>query len=267
MNNYIMTMRAVDGSVVKLECHDSLPSTLRLARQYAKNSRDYPDRYVIFSEERRTVTEKGKTIVERGIFMSLILRPSMFPSQAGLLSSLAAVAFATGLEEHTTRKIGIGWVSDIFCGEKLIGKASIEGKLDDFTAYEYLIVTFAATLSEEDFPPRMTDLVRQVFEPENTSISLIIAKHILNNFFSFYPNFRYHKKFMDIYQRKFALRAEKIKYLDGDRRESCKVLGVDADNCSLIVENRKKAIMHIASPNKVITPKKLNKKNYLSQKS
>ena len=72
---------------------------------------------------------------------------------------------------------------------------------------------------------------------------------------------------MDIYQRKFALRAEKIKHLNGDRRETCKVLGVDADNCSLIVENRKKAIMHIASPNKVITPKKLNKKNYLSQKS
>ena len=73
MNNYVMTMRAHDGSIVKLECHDSLPSTARLAKQYAQNSRDYPDRYVVFAEEKRTPTEKGKTGIENGIFMSLIL--------------------------------------------------------------------------------------------------------------------------------------------------------------------------------------------------
>ena len=185
-------MRAVDGSVIKLECHDSLPSTARLAKQYAQNSRDYPDRYVIFAEERKRATDAGKQIVERGVFMSLILRPSIFPSQAGLLSALSAAAFATALEEHTTRKIGIGWVSDIFCGDKQIGKVSIEGKLDDFTSYEYLIVSFSATLSDEDFPPRMTDLVRQVFEPENSSIALIIAKHILNNFMKFCKSFEMH---------------------------------------------------------------------------
>jgi hypothetical protein len=44
-------MRASDGSVVKLECHNALPSTAKLAREYAK--RGYPDRYVVFAEGKK----------------------------------------------------------------------------------------------------------------------------------------------------------------------------------------------------------------------
>ena len=51
MSHYVTTMRASDGSVVKLECHDALPSTSHLARQYAKIG--YPDRYVVFAEGKK----------------------------------------------------------------------------------------------------------------------------------------------------------------------------------------------------------------------
>ena len=257
MNHNLTTMRASDGSVVKLECHDALPSTAKLAREYAKLG--YPDRYVVFTERKKKSEsdEKRRSEAERGIYMSCILRPSIFPSQAALLSALCAVAVDTALEEHTTQQIGIGWVSKIYCNGTAIGDVTIEGKLDNFTSYEYIIINFSLTLSETDFPPRLTDLIRKVFESENTSIPIIIAKNILNKFFSFYSNLKNSSKFMDIYRQKFVLRGHKVKYLKDGRRQSCKVLGVKTDDCSLMVEDSDKKVVYISTPNKVTVPKKI----------
>ncbi len=250
-----ISMRATDGSIVKMECHTRLDSAAELARKYAKEG--YPDRYAVVCEY-----ENLRDGDSRGLYISCILRPSIFPSQAGLLSSLAAVAFATGLEEHTKKKIGIGWVSNIYCDGKMIGSATIEGKLDNYTTYEYIIVNFAAKLSTEDFPPRISDLVKKVFEDDNNSVATIIAKTVLNKFFPFYSNMRNHMKFMNTYRQKFLLYGIKIKLLNGTRRESCKVAGINTDYCTLLVEKKNGEIEEIKTPARVIIPKnvKLQKK-------
>ena len=257
MSVNLATMRASDGSVVKLECHNALPSTAQLAREYAK--RGYPDRYVVFAEGRKKLDQEGRFRgeIERGVFMSCILRPSIFPSQAALISSISAVAMTTALLEHTTATLGIGWVSKIYCNGKIIGECTIEGKLDNFTSYEYIIVTFSAVLSKEDFPPRITDLIRKVFESENTSVPIIIAKNILNKFFPYYQNMKNHTKFMDEYRKLFVLRGHKIRYLNNGKKETCKVLGIDENTCSLMVEDKEKKVVLISTPNKVIIPKKI----------
>lgn len=258
MSHYVTTMRATDGNVIKLECHDALPSTSRLAKQYAKLG--YPDRYVVFAEGKKKLDADGKYHgdVEHGVYMSCILRPSIFPSQAALISALSAVAMSTALEEHTTHKIGIGWVSKIYCDGKLIGDVTIEGKLDNFTSYEFIVVTFSAALSNENFPPRLTDLIRKVFESDNSSVYVIIAKTILNNFFPLYANIKNRAKFMDIYRQKFIMRGQKIRYASDEGRQKCKVLGVNEDDCALIVENPHKKVVKIYTPNKVTVPKKIS---------
>ncbi len=258
MNSLVTTMRATDGSIVKIECHDALPSTAALAREYAKLG--YADRYVVFAEGRKKLDSDGKFRgeIERGIFMSCILRPSIFPSQAALISSLSAVATATALEEHTTHSIGIGWVSKIYCDGHLIGNINIEGKLDNFTSYEYIIVNFALSLPDDKFPPRLTDLIKKVFETDNSSVYVIIAKHILNKFFPFYVNLKNHSKFMDIYRQKFILRGQKIRYISDGKKQRCKVLGIDEKTCALMVENSQKKIVHIFAPNKVYIPRRIS---------
>ena len=136
----IMTFRASDGNSVKLEYKESLPSAAALAREYAKAG--YPDRYVVFAEKQTVESAVGATVSEnepeKGLYLSCILRPSIFPSQAGCLGALSAVALASALEEHTMQKMGIGWVSDIYCDGVKIGYTSVEGKLDNYTSYEYL---------------------------------------------------------------------------------------------------------------------------------
>ena len=254
----LITMRAGDGNIVKLECHDMLPSTVTVARDYAKLG--YPDRYVVFSEKRKKYgSGKIGSGVERGVFMSCILRPSLFASQSALISPLSAVSVVTALEEHTTKKLGLGWISKIYCNGKIIGDVSIEGKLDSFTAYEYIIITFSITLDDKDFPPRLTDLVRQVFESENVSIPVIIGKHILNNFFTLYPSLKNPSKFMDAYSQKFLLRGKKIKCVINGKKQTCKVLQISQTDASLLVETRNKSTVKISTPKNVTLPKRLPK--------
>ena len=249
-----VTHRASDNSIVRLECHTRLDCTAaELARKYARQG--YPDRYAVVCEY-----EKDG---DHGLYLSCILRPSIFPAQAGLLSSLATVALVTGLEEHTNSRMGIGWVNNVYCEGRMIGSASIEGKLDNFTSYEYIIVNFSVKLSNEDFPPRLTDLMKKVFESGNNSVVTIIAKSVLNKFFPFYTNMRANTKFMNVYRQKFILTGEKVKHTtDSGRKETCRVVGINTEYCTLIVEKKNGKTEEIKTPARVVIPKyiKLPKK-------
>ena len=255
----IFTVRGSDGNIITFEAHTALSSTVKTAREYAKNN--YPDRYVVFSENQlktKATGNKGDVIeTEKGLFMSLILRPSFFPSQAALLGAMSAVATVTGLEEHTDCHLGIGWVSDIYCEGEKIGSTSIEGKLDNFTTYEYLIVSFALRLDRHYFPPRLTDMIKEVFESNNSSITILIAKNLLSKFFSYYPTIKSSSKFMDEYSERFILRSKKVKYLLDGKRIHCKVLGINATTGAIRLELPTSETVDVTSPSLISTPKKI----------
>jgi BirA family biotin operon repressor/biotin-[acetyl-CoA-carboxylase] ligase len=254
------SFRMSDGNVVLMEAYDTLPSTAALAKQYAEAG--YPDRYVVFADRQTETPITGTKLKEgeseSGVFMSCILRPSLFVSQAGFLGAMAAVALTDALEEHSPARFGIGWVSDVYCEGIRIGGAMLEGKLDRYSAFEYLIVTFAVRLNAEHFPPRLTDMIRKVFESENASLPMIIGRTILTRFFALYPNAKTPKKFMDDYSQKFALRGLKIKRrLEDEKFERVKVLGIDSKNGALMVEGKDGNVLHITARGSVILPKKI----------
>lgn len=255
MAHTTVSMRAPDGAVVRIECHEALPSVTALAREYAANG--YPDRYAVLAERQsRAVSIRGRTQAreEEGLFLSCILRPSLFPSQAGLLPALSAVALASALEEHTERRIGIGWISSIYCEGQQIGGCTVEGKLDDFSTYEYLIVSFHVRMSQTDFPPRLTDMMRKVFESEDASIPAIMAKTVLNKFFTLYPFIKQPSRFMDVYKQKFILRGRQIRYLENGKRVRARVLGINGENGKLVVERRGR-ICELHAPKGVSLPR------------
>ena len=256
----IVNYREADGSIINFESHSSLKSPLELARYYA-TEKNYPDRYVVFTDRLAKAKLSTKKDVEAeaeyGIFMSCILRPSIFPSQAALLTAMSTAAMVSALEEHTSKKMGIGWVSDVYCDGVKIGSVSIEGRLDDFTTYEYIIVSFNAKLSKDNFPPTLQDMVKKVFDEQNTSLNMIIARNILTKFFKFYQNLRTPHKFMSEYTRLFALRGKKIKFLREDKWKPHKVLGVDSRTGELIMDGGKGPDIRVSSPGLVQNPKKI----------
>ena len=255
-----LTFRMADGNVIQLEQHDTLPSTLALAREYARSG--YPDKYVIFTEKEEIPATEGdkrsKPRTESGIFMSCILRPSFFFSQSGFLGVLTGVSMLDALSAHTDRHLGLGWGSDLYCEGRKIAGASFDGKLVNYSAYEYLIVTFRILLDDESFPPRMGDIVRRVFEGDSSSLALLIGKNVLSRFFSLYPYLKTPEKFMDAYQRRFLLRGIRTKLVTEKKNIPCRILGVNPQNAKLIVERRGGQVLDISSPSQIIIPEKIH---------
>ncbi len=255
----LSTFKTSDGSNIKFEYHRALSSTVEIARKYA--SEGYDDRYVVFTDAQSTSAITGSKLsdgeYERGVFLSILLRPTFFPSQASMLGHLSAVGLISALEEHTTLPLGLGWVSDVYCNGARIGGCSVEGKLNSFSSYEYLIVTMAVKLTKESFPPRLSDMIRKVFESDNAPISMLIAQTVVNKFFSAYSSIRNPGKYMDAYYRKFALRDKKIKYIDGDKKRTAKIADVDRTSGMLILELKGGEKREIKSPSSVIMPKKI----------
>ena len=255
----IIIFRASDGNTIKFEHKESLPSVLALAREYARAG--YPNRYVVFSEKQTAVSALGNPISdndgESGLYMSCILRPSIFPSQAGPISAFIASALAAALEEHSENKIGIGWISDIYCNGTKIGCTSVEGKLDNFTSYEYLIITFMVKLDSKKFPPRLTDMVRQVFDEKSTSVPQIMAKTILNKFFGMYKELKTPEKHLGAYINKSILTDKSIKYIEDGKKKPAKVIGIDKSSLALVIETKDGKKLNITSPSQIILPTRI----------
>ena len=211
----ITDIRMQDGNIVRIESHKSLPSTAKLAKQYATSG--YRDRYVVFTDKQYDTKLTGSKLSsgesEKGMFLSCILRPSIFSSQVGLLTPLTVVALLLGMDDYTAKTLESGWLSDIYCDGKKIGGVSVEGKLDSYSSYEYIIISFGVKLDENNFPPRLSDMIRRVFENENASIPFIMAKNVLKSFFEIYSNFENPTKYIDIYRRRCALSGRKRKYI------------------------------------------------------
>lgn len=259
MGSKRFSFRASDASVIQIEAHDVLPSTADLAKEYADAG--YPDRFVVFADRQTTAPITGTKLKEgaseEGIFMSCILRPSLFASQTAFLRIMTAVALQSALAEHSPRRFGIGWVSDIYCEGKRIGGATLEGKLDAYTAFEYMIVTFAVRTDKENFPPRLTDMIRKVFETDGASLQMIIGYTILSRFFALYPSLKTPQKFMKEYSKNFVLRGKKIKLRQSDGRyKRTKVLGVDPKKGALCVE-AKRGEVALVTASGVILPKRI----------
>ena len=258
-SNVVKNIRLSDGSILKLECAESLESVSMLAKAYANSG--YANQYAVFTEHQTGPSPIKSALGDstRGIYMSCILRPSFFPSQAGLLAPIAAVAMLTALEEHTDKRLGISWLSDVYCDNKKIGNVSIEGKLDSFSSYEYMIVNFYVALDDSNFPPRLGDMIRKVFETGNDSIAMIIAKTVLQKFFNAYASLKNPGKYMDTYVRRFILTDKRIKYIKDGKKHNCKVVGIDKSTCSLTVDIGKGELLKITSPSSVIIPNRLRR--------
>lgn len=254
----IVRVRSIDGGVSQIECHDSLPSTSALAKKYANAG--YPDRYMVFSRAQTEVNAFGEQLgdsqVAKGLFLSIILRPSMFPSQAGLMRALSGVAMISALEEYTDKRLSLGWVSDIFCEKKKIGGVTLEGKLDSFSSYEYIIVSFHLKFSQRNFPPKLRDMVQRVFESDNSSTELIIAKSIISKFLPLYFNLKNSTKFMEKYRLKLGMKGQRAKLVESEGKKWCKIINVNTSTGALIVNVKNVGLFEVSTPTSIILPKK-----------
>jgi BirA family biotin operon repressor/biotin-[acetyl-CoA-carboxylase] ligase len=85
------------------------------------------------------------------LMFSLILRPKITPDAMNLLSLVAAVGIARGIEKHTGIRVLCKWPNDLLCGGQKIAGILLEGSLAG-DRIDSVIVGIGVNVNQRQFP-------------------------------------------------------------------------------------------------------------------
>lgn len=220
-------------SLDKIRVFSSLPSTNSTAKEMAIYGA--PEGTVVLAEKQ----SKGHGRFERfffspadsGLYMSIILRPNLSPSECLLITTLAAVAVAETAEILTSHPAKIKWVNDIFFKEKKIAGILAESAFTpDGQKIDYVILGIGLNIypPKDGFPKSLQNVAGSLFEAPVPHGRCRVASCILNRFFSYYPHIN-NKLFLDSYKKRSFLTGKTIEIQKSNQTYAAKVLDIEDD--------------------------------------
>lgn len=178
-----------------------------------------------------------------GLYLSMLLRPTLPIADASLITVLAASAVTEVLANICNKDIQIKWVNDLLIEDKKFAGILTEGSLNiEEGIFEYIILGIGInlTIPKNGYPIEIMDKTTALFDSNKcnaTQKSEIVADIIEKVFF--YYEYIKNKAFMETYKSKQYLLGKEIDIYQKDiKTDSGKVVGID-DNGKLIVENGK----------------------------
>lgn len=168
-----------------------------------------------------------------GVYFSFILRPDA--EKVGMLTVMAAVAVAEGIESIGGKSTSIKWVNDVYvdgkkcCGILSEAAVSLEGGGVD---YAVVGIGINVTTPEGGFPDSLKDIAAAACDGVEGAPSRLIAA-VLDLFFDMYMHFDP----ADVarrYRARSFLTGRSVMVIRGDSSRRAVVLGID-DECHLHV--------------------------------
>ena len=100
---------------------------------------------------------------EKGIYMSILLRPDISLERAVLITSMAAVAVAEAIEQVSGIETKIKWVNDIFLNKKKVCGILTEAGIDAETGtLDYAVLGIGVNVGKMVFPEELKNIATSV---------------------------------------------------------------------------------------------------------
>jgi BirA family biotin operon repressor/biotin-[acetyl-CoA-carboxylase] ligase len=158
----------------------TLPSTNDLAKDLAR--RGYPEGMVLVAETQSAGRGRLGRVWESppgtGIYLSLLLRPPLPPTELPKLTLTAAVAVVEALKEVTALEIGIKWPNDIIFGGKKLGGILTEMETES-DQISHVILGVGLNINTLAFPDHLAELATSLGNTGRTYSRLAIVKAFL----------------------------------------------------------------------------------------
>lgn len=127
---------------------------------------------------------------ESGVWMSLLLRPDIPPTQASTLTLLAGIALTEAIEEATELEVGIKWPNDILLnGKKLVGVLT---EMDcDMESIHSITVGMGINVNTKVFPEDLKDIATSLYLESGREYDRAeIVGQAMKHFEALYEEFR-----------------------------------------------------------------------------
>lgn len=231
-----------------IEVFKEVTSTNLLVKQLGRNGA--PHGHVIVAEAQTAGRGRmGRSFFspdQTGVYLSVLLRPALSPSDALLITTCAAVACATALEQLSGKSAQIKWVNDIYMDDRkvcgILTEASFsQNKID----YAVLGIGINLYTPDQGFPSDIKDKAGSVFAQAKTDRRAELIACILNEFFAMYESIE-KRAFLDEYRRRSMLDGKQIHVIKSDSITPATALYIDSD-LSLVIRYESGEIEHLSS--------------------
>ena len=126
---------------------------------------------------------------EKGIYMSILLRPDIELSRAVLITSMAAVAVARAVERVSGIRAQIKWVNDIFLNKKKVCGILTEAGIDaERQKLNYAVLGIGVNVGTMEFPEELKKIATSVSNECGFDVKKeVLIDEILKELEQWYP--------------------------------------------------------------------------------
>lgn len=175
-----------------------------------------------------------------GVYLSVLLRPSIDPARAYLLTCAAAVAVARAIERVCDQRAQIKWVNDIYCDGKKVAGILTEGAygIED-SRFDYAVVGIGINVREPEsgWPGEIAGQAGTLLtERRPAMVRCRLAAAVLDEFWTLYTALP-EDTFADEYRKRCFLLGRMLTATAGKRTLRGRAIDLD-DGYRLIIEKR-----------------------------
>lgn len=173
---------------------------------------------------------------EKGIYMSIILRPGLEAKKSTMITSMAAVAVARAIEQVSNAQAKIKWVNDVYVnGKKVCGiltEAAIEAENGMLS---YAVLGIGVNVGSMEFPPELCEIATSIENETGEPVEReVLIAAILNETESLYATMAT-GDFLEESRKRSLLIGKEIRVLEGEDSYPAKAVEID-ETGQLIVE-------------------------------
>jgi len=184
-----LVQREIGSSI---EIHQELDSTNNRAKELA--ARGAPHGTIIIADSqtagRGRFSRQFFSPLHSGIYMSIILRPSLPAECAVMITSMAAVATSRAIESVADVDVGIKWVNDLYINRRKCCGILCEASMDfESGGLEYVVAGIGVNVARMQFPKELESIATSIENEYQMPVSRnrLIAE-IANQIAGLYPD-------------------------------------------------------------------------------
>lgn len=227
---------------VEVIVKESVDSTMDEAEYDYKINKKF-DRLIISREQRKGCGRRGRKFIsprDKGIYMTLTLKPIYNYEESLKVTNIAAVAVADAIKNLINIDVKIKWINDIFIGDKKIG--GILTKASTNLENENLEVIYLGIGINIEYSKNLDYIVENKvgalfngFSKKNFKSKL--CANIIDYFYKMYENIN-NVEYIEKYSNYLYMKNDRCSLLiDNSLREDVEILGVD-ENYRLIIKDK-----------------------------
>lgn len=172
-----------------------------------------------------------------GIYMSILLKPTLPASDSVLITAAAAVAVCEAILKVCGKETKIKWVNDLLLDGKKICGILTEGSLNIRNGgFNWAVLGLGVNVYEPEcgFSEEIKNIAGALTGEKQENLRNRLCSEIINCFFDYYNDLE-SRAFLNVYRNKLCVLGERVAVIKNEETTEAVALDIDND-CRLLVE-------------------------------